>query len=279
MTATIIILIAAALVVNVLVVRFRGRRRARRIYQDALERAAADGILTREELTELEQLRSEKELTDREVRMAAVALYRRALHGAAEDEQLTPEEDAHLRHLQERLGIREHELGSDLMTVRRLRTLAAITAGAMPVIECPLDLVTDERCHWVVQATLAQRLDMPASARLRHIRFTVLDASPFGALGERDALRPSDVILPVDLGVLIVTSRRTVLQGARRTVTVPHARVEAVLLFRDGVGIVEIGGASRFLLVDDAELTAAVLLHAARSRRTEIRPSAADRPA
>jgi hypothetical protein len=279
MTATIIIIVALVVAANVLYARYRGRRRSRRIYQEALQRAFADGILTSGEMDELERLSAEKELTEREVRMAAVALYRRALHAAAEDEKLTPEEDEQLYHLQERLGLSERDLGSDLMRIRRLRTLAAITAGDLPVIECPIDLVTDERCHWVVHATLAQRLDMPAARHLRSVRFAVLEPAPFHALGQRDPLRPSELILPTDLGVLIVTSRRTVLQGARRTVTVPHARVQSVLLFRDGVALIETSGGTRYFLVDDPELTAAVMLHAARIRRAAIRPSSADRSA
>jgi hypothetical protein len=280
MTATILILLAVGIIANLLIARLRSRRRARRTYQEALDRAYDDGILTADEIEELERLRSEKDLSGREVHMAALALYRRAVRDAAEDEQLTEQEDEQLRRLQEQLGLSERDLGSDLMRVSRLRALAAITSGSLPDVNCPIDLVPDERCHWVVHATLAQRLDLPApSGGLRGIRFAVLDANPFHAQGERDPLRPSEVIMPIDLGVLVVTSRRTVFQGARRTVSVPHARLQHVVLYRDAVGLEEITGASRFLLVDDAELTSAVVLHAARLRRAEIRPTSTGKTA
>lgn len=279
MTATILILVAAAILVNVLVARARQRRRARRIYQEALTNALDDGILTEEEAAELERLRSDKDLSEREVRMAAIALYRRTLQDAAADHYLTPEEDEQLRRMQEQLGLSEVDLGTDLVRVRRLRTLASITEGRLPEVVSPIELVPEERCHWVVRASIAQRIAMPAQHRLRAVLFPILDTTPFHVHGERDPLRPSDVILPTDLGVLIVTSRRSVLQGARQSTSVPHARLQSVMLFRDGIAIEEINGNVRYFLVDDPELTAAVVLHAARIRRTEIRPSSSGRTA
>jgi hypothetical protein len=279
MTTTLIILLAVTVVVNLLIARHRGRRRARRIYQHALERALADGVLTDAESAELAQLRADKDLSNREARMAALALYRNALHAAAADERLTPEEDRHLERLQQQLGLSTGDLGSDFLRVSRLRMLAAITESRLPEVACPIDLVTEERCHWVVHATLARRLDVARAGRIAGIHYQVLAAEPFHAHGERDALEPSEFVLPIDLGVLVVTSRRTVLQGAKRTVSIPHARLQAVVLFRDGVGLEEHNGNLALLIVDDAELTAAVILHAARQRRAEIRPASAGRTA
>jgi hypothetical protein len=102
----------------------------------------------------------------------------------------------------------------------------------------------------------------------------------FSAAGNREALRPREEILPVDLGMFVVTSRRAIFQGARRTVSVPHARLEHILLYQDGIRMDELGAESRgFILLEDAELTAAILLQAARRRREEIRPTRRGRTA
>jgi hypothetical protein len=81
-------------------------------------------------------------------------------------------------------------------------------------------------------------------------------------------------MLPVDVGMFVVTSRRATFQGTRRTVSVPHARLENICLYADGIRIDEFGHEARgFILVDDAELSAAILLQAARRRREEIKPT------
>lgn len=253
----------------------RRRRRARAEYQRLLQSALDDGVLTADEAAQLETVRQEGALTPEEVRTAALAIYRVALRDAARDARLTPDEDIALRRLQEQLGLTERDLGADFNQLSRLRMLARIAENNMPEVHSPVPLVPDERCHWVVQCTLADRIPVPHSARreLRGLSFAVLSGEPFAAAGEVDALRPADDILPSDLGALIVTSRRTIFQGAKRTISVPHARVDHVTLFGDGIRLDEIGQARRYFLVDDAELTCAILLQAARTRRSEIRPA------
>jgi hypothetical protein len=258
------------------------RRRARLEYQQLLQKALDDGVLTPEELAELEAVRREGALTPEEVRMAALAIYRGALREAAEDARLTEEEEATLNRLQEQLELSEQDLGSDFNRLSRLRMLARIAEGNLPDVPSPVQLVPEERCHWVVQCTLADRISMPQTVRreLTGLAFTVLGAEPFAAMGPRDAMRPAEDVLPNDLGALIITSRRTIFQGAKRTISVPHARTENVKLYADGIRIEEIGqSARRYFLVEDPELTCAILLQAARRRRADIRPARPHRSA
>ena len=259
----------------------RRRTRAREEYERLLRSALDDGVLSADEAAELETFRQEGALTPREVRMAALAIYRVALKDAAADARLTAEEDVALRRLQEQLGLTEDDLGADFRQLSRLRMLARIAESNMPEVHSPVPLVPDERCHWVVQCTLADRIPVPPSARreIHGLAFHVLGAEPFAAVGDLDALRPADDILPNDLGALIVTSRRTIFQGAKRTISVPHARVDHVSLFADGIRLDEIGQARRYFLLDDAVLTCAILLQAARIRRAEIRPARPTRSA
>ena len=275
------ILIASMIALVLLrVLAYRRRRRARLEYQRLLQGALDDGVLSPEDLEQLEAVRKDGALTPDEVRMAALAIYRGALRDAAADARLTPEEDAALRRLQEQLGLTEQDLGDDLTPLSRLRMLARVAEGNMPEVHAPVPLVPDERCHWVVQSTLADRISVPSAVRreLAGAVFAVLASDPFAASAERDALRPADDILPTDLGTLVITSRRTIFQGARRTISVPHARAETVTLYRDGVRIDELGqSARRYFLVEDPELTCAILLQAARRRRTEIRPARPNR--
>jgi hypothetical protein len=256
----------------------RRRRRARAEYQRLLQQALDDGVLSPDEIEELESVRRQGALTPEEVRTAALAIYRVALRDAAADARLTEEEAAALERLQEQLGLSEHDLGADFNRLSRLRLLARIAESNMPEVQSPVQLVPEERCHWVVQCTLADRISTPQATRreLAGLLFQVPGTEPFAAAGERDALRPADDVLPNDLGALIITSRRTIFQGARRTISVPHARTDTIKLYADGIRIEEIGqSARRYFLVDDPELACAILLQAARTRRAEIRPARA----
>src|SRR5690606_1074338 len=195
MGMTILLLVATAALATIAVLAYTGRRRrhARAVYQRRLEAAVADGILTQEEIAELERLRQEKDLTPAEVRMAARATYRTILREALRDSRLTAEEDRTLRHLQAQLGLSDHELGEDSEQLSRLRTLGRLEAGQLPVIEVPIQLVPHERAHWLVQAAFAEQLNIPSPGRreLRGVPMPIEGDAPFNAEGERDALRPA----------------------------------------------------------------------------------------
>jgi cbb3-type cytochrome oxidase subunit 3 len=279
METTWILAIIGASIVVLLALRawaLRRRRRARAEYQRVLQQALDDGVLTPDEIEKLDAVRQAGALTAEEVRMAALAIYRVAIRDAAADARLTPDEDATLKRLQQQLGLSERDLGADFNQLSRLRMLARVAEGNMPEVHSPVPLVPDELCHWVVQCTLADRIPLTSPARheLAGTSFPVVSAEPFAAAGARDALRPADDILPTDVGALIITSRRTIFQGAKRTVSVPHARTEQLTLYADGIRLEEIAQSlRRYFLVDDPELTCAILLQAARTRRAEIRPA------
>jgi hypothetical protein len=258
------------------------RHAAGRLYRRMLENALADGRLTPDEERELQEFREEREITEAEARVVARAVYRAALRSAAEDARLSSEEEGNLARLQADLGLSDADLGEDRDALGRLRLLARVEIGQLPLMEAPLALVPQEVCHWVAPASLAERLELPGRGggepQGAVIALSGGHTAPVAA--KLGALRPSADVLPVDIGVLMITSRRTVFQGAKRTVSVPHARLESMAVYADGFRLDELGGNTRaVLLVEDAELGAAILLAAARRRREEIRPTRRDRTA
>lgn len=277
-------LVAGALLVAGTVAWLRQRRTGRELYRERLLAAVADGVITEDELAELEAIRAKHDVSSAEARMAAVVAYRRMLAGALEDAELSPDEDRTLQRLQEQLGLDDRDLREDMTQLCRARLLARITNDDLPTADAPgIQFVPGEQAHWFVRATFAERTAIAGGTRaLRGVEFAVDDVAAFTALGERDALGPRAEILPSDVGVLVITSRRVIFQGARRTISIPHARLSTVVLHADGVRIDETESnraengertVARYFMVDDPELTAAVALHAARRRRGEIRPA------
>lgn len=243
------------------------RQRRQMIYQGQLERAVADGVLTPEEVRHLEQLRSDGALSDGEVRMAALAVYRRALGAVMADARVTPEEDATLHKMQDLLGLSERDLAGDAAHVRRMRLLAQIERGELPEVDAPFDLPVGEAGHWTVQATLCERIAYTGlpPAEPPHLLFETLGEEPFSAAGSRENLSTTSSVMPVDLGVLVVSNRTLRFRGAKTEVIAPLARLRRIALFRDGIRI-DLADpiASRYFLASDPELTAAVLLLSAR---------------
>jgi hypothetical protein len=263
--------LAAAASAGVTVVRYR-RLHGRRLYQESLERALADGILTEAEARELKTVREQRDLTEAEVRMVALSLYRRALRDAVADSRITAEESEELAVLRTHLGLSDRDLRNDASQLRRICVLSEVEREHLPHIDAPIPLANGESCHWVVQARLADRLAAPGrTTELRSVNFDVASNVHFSAEGERTDLASSDEVLPTDLGVVVITNRRILFRGARRTVVVPHMKLTRLELYKDGIGLEQTDAPQRnFLIVDDPELTAAILLCASRIRRREL---------
>ena len=251
----------------------RKKLRARELYQHYLEDALADGVLTEEEAEELDNMRQENALSEAEVRMVALTLYRRALGNAMADSRITADEEATLRRLQKLLALSDADLREDRQQVQRVHLLARVERGDLPMVDAPIALDPGERCHWVVQARLAQKLTLPGPLRppLAHLRFRVDDDAAFLIEDARDQLASSEEIMPLDLGMLVVTSRRTLFRGARRELAAPHVKLEAIAIFGDAIRLENMDTEPNLLfLLDDPELSAAILLSAARLRRAEL---------
>jgi hypothetical protein len=251
----------------------RRRLRGRRLYQAELERALADGILTDEEARELESVRERRDLSEHEVRMVAVSLYRRALRDAMADARITEEENETLERTRTQLGLSDTDLADDVKQLQRIRVLAGVERGELPKMNPPLDLADGEVAHWAVHARLAEKLIVPGRRTyLRSVDLDVTGHAPFAATGERSVLATSTEILPIDTGLLVVTNRRTIFEGARKNLSIPHMKLQSIALFQDSVALDETDPANTsFFLVPDPELTAAILLCAARNRQNELK--------
>lgn len=251
----------------------RHRLHGRALYQHHLEQALADGILTDAEARELANVRENRDLTEAEVRMVAVSLYRRALKDAVADARVTEQEDETLQRMRHLLGLSDADLAEDVGQLQRMRVLAAVDRGELPHVDAPIDLADGEICHWAVLGRLADQLVVPGRrTELRALSFDVASATHFSAEGERSALAPSSEVLPIDIGMVVVTNRRTVFKGARRNISVPHMKLRTLDLFQDGIALDETDPPhASFLLVNDPELTAAILLSAARKRQAELK--------
>ncbi len=275
-----IVLLAAALLALIAsaIVFFRSRhRRGRLLYQTYLEAALEDGILTPEELQELEAIRAKSDITEAETRMVALAVYRRALKDAAADARITEQEDATLRNLQQQLGLSEQDLRADREQLQRISLLARAERGPLPDIVSPVPLDPGEKAHWVVHGTLCERLALPGTSRTEPANqyLPIAGDEPFHSSGTRLPLAPDPAIMPRDLGVLIITSSATVFRGAKRNVRVLHDALRGFALFADGVRLDTLTSeSSSYFLVSDPELTGSILLRAARDRRqrTASRP-------
>jgi hypothetical protein len=72
--------------------------------------------------------------------------------------------------------------------------------------------------------------------------------------------------VPADSGVLVISSQRVVLLGAKKTVELPYAKLVNLTLFSDGVQFHESNRQTAPLFLVSAPDVAAAFIHAAAQR-------------
>lgn len=127
-------------------------------YRALFRRFACDGMLTKEEFEELEDFSEATGLSPQEAaeisRRDAVDLYRRTVTMACQDGVITDEELESLHILADLLRLPEEEIRPFRNEVNRVRQLADIRKGKLPVLKkCGIELRSTEICHWKSRCT------------------------------------------------------------------------------------------------------------------------------
>jgi hypothetical protein len=119
-------------------------------FRKAFAEAVQDGIVTPQELSDLDHLASDLGLSEREVLVARTAAYAQLTQAASKDRRLTDAELESLERFRTHFQLTAQESGRDLPALMRFRTLYEIEQGNLPELEPPKGFVmrAGETLHW-----------------------------------------------------------------------------------------------------------------------------------
>src|SRR5581483_8195745 len=99
--------------------------------------AAVDGVIDSSEERWIRQMMEAGNLTAVQRAEAALEAFRARYRAAISDNEVTNDEYDELINLQTALNIRATDISDEMMTIQRLRQLAAIERGELPVWSAP----------------------------------------------------------------------------------------------------------------------------------------------
>lgn len=239
--------------------------------KDAFKRrlihAMADGVLSPEEIQNLDALREQLGLSDAEVRSLRVEAYHVALHAITADGAVTPEEDAELVRIQNYLGISRQDMDKTKVNLARLRLIAEIRAGNLPTAAVS-GLVTQkgEQVHWVEAGSLLEE----RVVRRRYeggssgASFRIAKGASFRVGATRGTLVSDKAVVPVSTGDFIITNRRVIFRGDAKSFACKIEKLLDVSLFSDGIRITDQVGRPktiRFSNAANADVVGMLIAH------------------
>jgi tellurite resistance protein len=234
-------------------------------FKGALLAAAADGTISEEETKTLQSQYAALGITLDDLARIRVQVYTHALQSAKTDGQITAEEEQDLHRIQSFLKIPDHEIKASKTELARLRLLAELQAGNPPIIHSSnVILQKGEDLHWLEPAALLEErvVGRRYVGGSSGVSIRIMKGVSYRVGQSRGRMVADSQTLEVSHGDLVLTSRRVMFRGDRKSFNYRVDNLLDVQVFQGGVRITGDKGAPhilRFQSSANCEVVASIL--------------------
>lgn len=207
-------------------------------FKQALLQAVNDGKLTKKEIDELDKKKKDFGLLEEDVKEMKSEIFAAAFTAAKSDEQVTKDEERELLSIQKYLGLADNEIQSSKKELARLRLLNEIQQGNMPTIQVTnFVMQKDEKAYWIEPAILAEEkvLRRRFEGGSHGVSFRIMKGVSYRIGGFRGHSVSETGVVAVSNGDLILTSKRIIFRGDKKSFAVKLDKLLDTQLFTDGL--------------------------------------------
>lgn len=208
-----------------------------RFKKDLLQ-AVSDGKLTKEEIDKLNRKRKEFGLSENDIDEMRIQAFTTAFASAKADEKVTKKEEQELLKIQKYLGISDVEIQSDKKELNRLRLLYEIQQGNIPSIQVTnLVMQKNEKAYWKEPAILAEErvISRHYEGGSRGMSFRVMKGVSYRVGSYRGHPVSKKGIVPVSVGELIITNKRLIFRGDKKSLATKLDKILDIQLYTNGL--------------------------------------------
>lgn len=214
------------------------RREAAERYPVVVRGMFASGAEPDSAAEELRAARTQAALSDTTALNIHKRVFQDAVLEALADDILSEEEEGRLARVGETLGITQHLLQTEFRDLVHRLLVARTNDGRMPVLSSPgVILKKDEVAHIEVNASLMKEVTVREwRGGYRGVSFRIARGVRYHVGGARGkSVVVGTELKEVDHGILTLTSKRSVFQGSKTTIEMPHTKLVNLQVFTDGV--------------------------------------------
>ena len=220
----------------------RAAERQRRLneFRKVVAAAVADGVVTLDEFDALREAQRQLGLTDADVQAIRGEVIRQALQAATEDKRLSPEEERSLQQLAEYFDLPADQIPANREQLDRYRLLYQLEHEPLPVVMVPgLVLRRGETPHWSEPGELLEErvINRRYEGGSSGFSFRIAKGVRYRVGGHRGRIVTETGLVPISRGDLVLTNRRIVFRGDRRSVAAEWTKVIDVSLYLDGIKV------------------------------------------
>jgi len=213
------------------------RKQLRQLKETVLS-LVSDGVLTNEEKALLKQREAELGLVEDDMRHWGREIFEAAFRGASQHGHISPEREAELLEIQEYLNLVESEVPQIKAEIRRSRRLFEIQHGNIPPVQASNVVLKDgESADWIEPGTLYEEkvVSRHYEGGSSGVSFRVVKGVSFRVGVHRGQLVAETGNVAVSSGRLIITDRRMIFQGDRKSFAADFEKIVEMNPAPDGI--------------------------------------------
>jgi hypothetical protein len=233
-------------IINSLIQKYKDRKQKglnKIEFHKSLMRAVEDGVLTQEEISNLNSRQSELGLTDEDINEFRVSAYVKAFETAKSDGIISEQEENELQQIQKYLGLTDQTISDNKKELSRFRLLAEIQRGNLPEINVS-GLVTQkgEKVYWSEPAILAETkvVRRRYEGGSQGVSIRIMKGVSYRVGGHRGHLVSDTDTVPVSDGEFIITNKRLIFRGDGKSFAIKLDRILDLRVFTNGLNISEV---------------------------------------
>ncbi|MFA5387428.1 MAG: hypothetical protein WC322_03455 [Candidatus Paceibacterota bacterium] len=189
-------------------------------FKEVLLQTVEDGKLTKEEIEELNKRREEFGFSEEDIKSMKMEVFTKAFNVIKSDQKATKEEEIELRKIQTYLGLGDDQIQHTKRELAKLRLLTEIQEGNMPIINIAnLVIQKNEKVYWAEPSTLLEEkvLRRAYAGGSSGVSFRIAKGVSYRVGSSRGHLVSETGIVVVSTGKLIITSKRVIFQGDKKS--------------------------------------------------------------
>lgn len=227
--------------------------------------AASDGKLTEEEIAQIDFGKAQLGLTDDDLSRIRVQAYSAALAAATSDGKVTAEEESELNKLQTYFKIPDAYITQPKLQLARFRLLAEIQEGNLPTTQVVnVILQKGEQAHWAEAGSILEErvVGRRYQGGSSGVSIRIAKGVSYRVGAHRGNIVTDKAVVPVSVGELIITNKRTIFRGDNKSFALSIAKLLDVAFFTNGVKLTDDKGKPRtvmFKTKENVDIVGAVL--------------------
>jgi len=230
-------------------------------YSENLLKALQDGQITEQEKAELEKVKADFGLSDYAIKHASTGAYQRLYQEITSDRLVTEDELQQVNELLAKYEIHVDKIRPSLNELGKLRFMTMLEEGVLPEVESSIFLRKNETAHFQTQCELhEERTKKEYVGGYSGFSFRVAKGVSWRVGGFKGRPVEKQVLTHIDSGLLVVTNKRLVFSGDRKSFSVPYRKLIDLEVFNDAIKLNREGKSRReYFMMDEPAITAKVI--------------------